>query len=86
MEAGKRPKHLSPISLKLAEFVVSHSISFIWNCGGGVPPLAEGCREPSRDKLRLGPSGFLPTRLRAPLAIPSKPFDHPDFISSGHSS
>ena len=28
--------------------------------GSGVPPLAEGCHEPSRSKPRLGPSGFHP--------------------------
>lgn len=35
----------------------------------GVPPLAEGCREPSRSKPRLGLSDSHPARLRAPLAL-----------------
>jgi len=37
--------------------------------GFGVPPPADGWREPSRGKPRLGPPGFHPARLRAPLAL-----------------
>jgi len=36
--------------------------------GFGVPPSADGWREPSHGKPRLGPSGAHPARLRAPLA------------------
>lgn len=38
----------------------------------GRAPLGMGCRAPS---LRLGPTGFHPARLRAPLAIATQPPD-----------
>jgi len=45
------------------------SPSFYYAGGGySVPPSADGWREPSRGEPRLGPTGFHPTRLRAPLA------------------
>jgi hypothetical protein len=39
----------------------------------GRAPSGTSCRKPS---LRLGPSGFHPVRLRAPLALLIQPCDH----------